>query len=222
MPMLIGATLMLQGVAAATPTVAQVEASPSAGAGELVLAGKEHGEIASVAQVEQPGPHIPGLVELDLVEAARQQGHACVRRRWRAKFRHNPGEAAGEARLDDAYAVWEVALPGGGGCASASFAHLNPGTSVETAVVALKELRRIVARPAGVEIVCSSSLDPALCADKRTTIARVAAAPAWLISGGSGVVRLLLGDRGQAPIAIELDGVRPDRIMVSREVPAPF
>lgn len=213
---------LVQAVAVSGPIVSEVRALSPKRAGDLVLAGREHGEVVTVEAVAEVGPAPPGSVELDLVEAARSENGACVRRRWRANFRHGPGATRDAARFTDAYAVQEVALSERGGCARAGFAHVNPGLPTAAAVESLARLRRIATGRERVKIACASPFDPRLCADRRATLARIAAEPVWAMPGRAGGVELWLGRRGEAPIIVGLHAAGPDRITVSREAPAPF
>lgn len=184
-----------------------------------MLAGRDHGPVADVRPVDTPGAP-PGTVELDLLEAGRAVAGGCVRGRRRAAFRHALDEPADGATFADAHRVDEAALAKGGGCADAAYAHVSPGIPVATALDALARLDRTLRSPGRVRITCRSTIDPGLCADRGATLRALAAAPVRSVLVSADAVELLIGERGQPPIAVSFDG--PDGITVTKETPAPF
>ena len=216
---MILAALML-ALAPGEVTLGAVERLPPAAAGDLVLAGKEHRPIKTVARRPAHGMDPPGLIQLELVEAAVADTDGCVRRRWTASFMQPPG---GEARLTDAYAGTEISTARSGSCAGASYVHLNPGVTRAEAVAVLERLKLVASGRIKPDFSCKDETRSVLCNDIVTFRRELGRQRPWAVNREDGDLEVWLNAPGQSAVTKVLFRSGPgNQVAVSRRYPPPF
>lgn len=213
--------LMAWSAPEASPSLASIEGLSPEAAGQIILKDHEHGVIESVAQ--DLGLDAPGVTTLKLRERPSSISGGCVRKKWSASFRRQPGVTPGSATLTSAYAVTEVSLPSLPDCSHGEFVHVNPGLTVEEALSALARLQDIRSGRAKVGFSCSDSTASALCETAETIRQELASLPAWAVTRKNGeTLELWLGERGHLVTAVSISATAPGHVAVERRVPAPF
>lgn len=204
------------------PTLATVEALSPLAAGELVLAGKDHGPIVKIVVPGPGGMNAPGAVERQMVEQLVASAGGCSRRRWTVQFFHGPGVTEDQASLSAAWSATEVALPGPAGCPDDGYVHLNPGFEPVRAFTALRRLDDLRRGEAGIQFTCSDETPSNLCADPAKIPLALAKLSPRVLTDEDGETVFWLYDSGAAVTDVRYSATRPDQVSVSRRIPAPF
>jgi hypothetical protein len=218
---MILAALMLV-LAQGDVTLAAVERLPPLAGGELVLAGKDHGPVETVVRRPARGMDPPGLIQLDLVEAAVAAPDGCTRKRWTASFSQPPGAPAGEAVLSDAYAATEISMTLSGPCADESYVHLNPGVTRAEAFAVLAKLKGVASGRIKPDFSCVDATASVLCHDIGTFRRELARLRPWAVTREEGAFVVWLGVPGQVVTEVRFEPGPGNRVAVSRRYPAPF
>lgn len=213
---------LLMAAAGPPPALGAIERMTPEAAGDLVLAGRHHGPIATVARQAATGMDPPGLVELDLVERTVTEQGGCIRRRWTATFRYEVGTPAETAILSEARAATEVALPAGKSCPSGQYAGVGPGTATDAAVSALRHLARIRQFGDAVRVACTDETTSGLCAGPQAMRDALARIEPWAVWARGTETGLWLGKPGQIVTEIRYSTSDPMSVAIKRSVPAPF
>lgn len=202
------------------PSIASIQGLKPAAVGEVVLKGRGHGIIESVAPDRGLDP--PGVVKLKLTERPSGTAGGCLRKQWTATFRHGPSAAEGTAVFFDAFETTEVSLPTLPDCSNGEFAHVNPGLSIEEALDALRHLRDVRSGKANVRFSCSDTTGSRLCRTPNMIRQELAKLPVWAVTKINQTIEFWLGERGQVVTVVSYEVTRLDRITVERRIPAPF
>lgn len=206
----------------APPTVGGIERLQPREAGEILLKGREHGVIESIAPptIRSAGP--PGLVELELTERPVAVAGGCVRKRWTATFQRQPGADRGAATFADSWARTEVAIAPAKTCPGGRFVHVHPGMTSAQALGALDRLGRIRTGKAKVTFTCSDDTGSSLCRSLAAIRPGLARLSPWAVMRREGRIELWLGEPGQIVTAVSYPEGRPHRVTVKRSILAPF
>jgi hypothetical protein len=202
------------------PSLASLEHLSPAAIGDVVLRGRDHGVIESVAPDRGLDP--PGVVKLKLTERPSRISGGCVRKQWTASFVSEPEKPRSSATFKDAYSAFEVALPSASGCANGQFAYVNSGMELEHALGALGHLRNLRSGKARVRFSCTDSTGSDLCRTSKAIRRELARLPAWAVTRKAGGIEIWLGQPGQIVTAVRYSETLPDQIRVDRRIPAPF
>lgn len=213
--------LLLSAVLPAAPVLSSIEGLPAAEAGAIILAGREHGVVESVAPPATLALMPPGRVERILTERAVAQAEGCVRRRWTAVFRHRPDEPEGAAAFAEARPATEIARPAASGCPDRGFARLGGGIDVAEAFAALRHLDDVVRHRITVDFQCTDSTGTALCATPATIRRDLSGLSAWMVMRRGTGLELWLGEPGQVVTVISYAPARPGHMTVQRKLPSP-
>ncbi|MBA4047746.1 MAG: hypothetical protein C0476_04305 [Sphingomonas sp.] len=213
---------LLMTAAGPPPALGAIERMTPEAAGDLVLAGRDHGPIATVARQAATGMDPPGVVELDLVERTVTELGGCIRRRWTATFRYKVGAPAETAVLSDARAATEVALPVGESCPSGQYAGVAPGTGTDAALGALRDLTRIRQFGDDVHATCTDETTSGLCAGPQAMRDALARIEPWAVSVRGDEIKLWLGTPGQVVTDIRYTSCQPMMVAIKRFIPPPF
>jgi hypothetical protein len=214
-------TLILLALQSA-PTLGAMERLSPQAAGEVVLAGQDHGPIVKIAPPKFPGMSAPGGVERQMVERPVASAGGCVRRRWILGFFHGPDVTQDEAALNSVSSTTEVALAGPTGCPDDGYAQLNGDITPAQAHAALGHLDDLRLRDAKAQFSCSDETRSNLCADTKTIRRELAKLSAWAVMRRNGETVFWLGGGGGAVTEVRYALTGPDRVVVERRIPAPF
>ena len=214
-------SMLLALQAAPAPKLSDIAALSPRAAGDLLLRGETHAPIVAVEPRPQVGLMLPGESELALVEQPVATPQGCVRGRWIIVFQ--PDRASGDPspRVDRMRKTTEIARSTRRGCAGAVYVGLANGLSTSDGFDALARLERVRDLRAELVFDCSDAAETGLCASDRSIRRAVATLSAWLIMRSGGEDRFWLGRPGGIVTEIRIDRARPQRIGVSRRIPAP-
>ena len=205
----------------AAPTLAMVESLPPGEAGELVLAGRDHGPIAAIV-VPRLNDLPPGFAERQLVERPVAEKDGCVRKRWTVTFARKAGEAESRPESSDLWAGIEVALPGLAGCPDDGYVRLDPGLAPIQALPALKHLDALRSGDAQASFTCSDQTTSDLCGDPKALRRKLAALSPWALTRQNEQMIFWLGVPGQVVTEVRYSLAHPKHVTVARRIPAPF
>ena len=200
-------------------TLAEIERLPPAAAGERLLAGREHGPIEAVVRRPPHGMDPPETLELQLVERAVAQARGCSRRRWSITF---SGPAWTAASSSGPWGAAEVALLRDGACPADRYVHVNPGMEPARALDALAHLDQIRSPRSRAVFACSDRTSSRLCGSRRTIRRELARLSPWAVTREGDDTLLWLGVRGETVTEVRYRAASPNRIIVTRRMPAPF
>lgn len=217
---LLSSALLTSSLAA--PTLAALKDLSPEAVGNIVLSGRDHSIVESVASPAVRGLDPPGQVKLQLTERASHRYGGCVRRRWTATFLQTPGSPESSAALHDAWPNTEVALLSNSPCSSGEFVHVNPRLTIEAALRALGHLSDVRSGKAKVRFTCADSTRSKLCRTPEMIRRQLARLPAWAVTMEDGATELWLGEPGQVVTSVSFDQARPLQVKVERAMPAPF
>src|SRR4051812_19180015 len=157
--MILVTTMLVSMQVPSTPE--EIERLPPTVAGDLVLAGLEHGPIESV--VRQPAYPMapPGLVILEFVERPVALEGGCSRRRWGLHFIARPDGSTVE--LSPPSDSSEVALLPSGTCSEARYVG-SSGVGPSEGLAALRHLDAIRLPESRVRFSCTDTTSSHLCA----------------------------------------------------------
>lgn len=216
--MILAAVMLM--LAQADVTLAAVERLPAVAAGDLALAGKDHGPIETVARRAAQGMNPPGLVELEMLEPVVAGARGCERRRWTVSFQ--PLAPNAEPVKTGAYAATEVALARSGVCPNGGYVHLNPGVEPSQAFVVLEQLDRIALGRSRPKISCFDATASMLCSNDQTTLQSLARLRPWVVTREGKELVAWLGAPGDVVTEVRFDARSSGHIVVNRKIPAPF
>jgi len=200
------------------PTLAEIERLSPAAAGELALAGQDHGPIVSVVHRQGRGMDPPGLVSVELVERAVTHGAGCSRKRWTLAFFRRDAAA-----LSPPVPTTEVALLRSGTCPDGEYVDMNPDMESVQAFEALRYLDEIRLPQSRVRFSCSDRTSSHLCASPRTIRRELARISPWAVMQEGNVTIMWLGVRGGGVVTeVRYRAASPGRITVRRRIPPPF
>jgi hypothetical protein len=200
-------------------TLAEIERLPPAAAGERLLAGQAHGPIEAIVRRPPHGMDPPDTVELQLVERAVAQARGCSRRRWSITF---SGPAWTAVSSSGPHSVAEVALLRDGSCPGDPYVHVDPGMAPAQALDALAYLDAIRSPRSRVVFTCFDRTSSRLCGSRRTIRRELARLSPWAVSREGDDTLLWLGVRGETVTEVRYRAGSPNRIIVTRRIPAPF
>jgi hypothetical protein len=204
------------------PTLAATQQGAPEAAGDLVLAGHDHGPIARIVIPVNQGMNPPGLIERQLVETPVAGAEGCSRKRWNVTFFHGPAVTRDEAPFQNAYATTEVALSGAAGCPNDGYTRLNTDVQPAQGFAALRYLDDLRLRGAKARFTCSDKTSSHLCAGPAKIRQALAMLTPWAVTLEDGDTLLWLGEPGQVVTEVRYRLDRPGRVAVRREIPAPF
>lgn len=217
--MIVAVAMLMQ--APAPPTLAEVARLPPAAAGDLVLSGQQHGRIEAIVKPQAGGLEAPGVTERQFVEQAVAREQGCLRKRWTARFRVVSDANADAALLENTYSTTEITLSNSPVCPQGRYVHLNPGVDPQQAFDALVQLERVRSERHKMQFTCSDDTSSGLCTNARTTRRELAAITPWAVSREGRTLIFWLGVPGRAVTEVRFDTATPDRISVTRSIPAP-
>ena len=199
------------------PTLAEIERLSPSAAGELALAGQDHGPVVSVVLQPTRAMDPPGMVTLELVERAVAHVGGCSRKRWTLYF-HRRDTAASSPP----WHATEVALLRSGTCPDGEYVHMNPGIESPQAFEALRHLDEIRMPRSRVTFSCSDRTSSRLCASSRTIRRELARMSPWAVMREGDATILWMGVRGGVVTEVRYRAASPNRITVRRRIPPPF
>lgn len=212
------------------PLVLQTEAAlsfgearqlPPAVVGERLLKDVEHGPVETfIAPVG--GMNAPGTIDADLVERPAATAQGCTRVRWTVRFRTHPGNPLDDAIPDNRYPTTEIARAKPSGCSTADYVHVNPGIDPSRGFAVLEQLDRLRSGGAKFTIECTDQTRWGLCDKKATIPTELARLKPWNISADPDGLLIWLGTPGRTVTEVRFDEQQPDRVWISRSIPAPF
>lgn len=189
--------------------------------GNVVLRGRNLGIVEKVETQANHALEPPGSVTLELTERPKVIANGCVRQMWSARFQRALGDAESAAVFQHAYATTQVALRSASTCLSGSYAHLNPGLSIEEALSALRFLQEVRSGKAKVQFTCTDTTGSSLCRTPQGIRRELTKLPAFIVMRSGGRTEVVLGKPGQAVTVVSYSETSRDRVRVERRVPAP-
>jgi len=204
------------------PTLAVTQQLTPQAAGDIVLAGHDHGPIARIVIPANQGMNPPGFIERQFVETPVAGAEGCSRKRWTVTFFHGPAVTRDEAPLQNAYATTEVALTAAPGCPDDGYTRLNTGVEPAQGFAALRYLDDLRLRGAKARFTCSDETSSHLCAGPTEIRRALAGLKPWAVSREDADTVFWMGTPGGVVTEVRYRLDRPGRVAVTREVPAPF
>lgn len=216
---------LLASALAASPTddatLATARGRPPREAGDILLAGQDHGVIEKVETVTLNGAVPPGWTEVDLIEHADPIDGGCRRRRWILTGIRGPNQTDDAVRLTVSFPAVEVARSSPLGCRAVKYARLSGEITESEAIDALAYLDRLGSGRTRADLSCSDKTDTHLCRTRKSVLLALTQSDVSDVSREGNVIELWL--TSDAPFTtVRYSLASPARVRVKREYPPPF
>jgi len=216
---MIGLSFVLALQVATPPSLAEIQRLSPGAAGELALGHQTHGPIESIVRGGS-GMDAPGMIRLDLVERPVAQEGGCSRKRWHLDF--FPGPDGIHRLASQPSSRTEVALSSSGVCPQGQYVQLNSALTPERAFDALRHLDEIRSPRGRARFSCTDRESTHLCSGSRAIRRELARLSPWAVMTEGDATIFWMGTRGDIVTEVRYRAASPDRVVVKREMPAPF